>query len=135
MRTVRTALAAVALVALVLPGAAEEKRKPRPRTMTGRVSRMEANSLTVTQRGDKGERSETFAVGPKARLWVETAADAEVKGEGGRIRKVPARREGKLAEVKVDQRVTVTFTEPGKADSVLVLRPRPRKEGEKERRR
>lgn len=112
---------------------AQEKEKPRAMNATGVVSKVDAGSLTVVQRGDSGERSTTFVVGAQTKILVQTNEDDVVKGEGGRERKIPKTREGKTADLKVDQRVTVSFAEAGKADSILILRPTPprKKEGER----
>jgi hypothetical protein len=111
----------------------EEKDKPRAKSVTGLVSKIDAAALTVTQRGDSGERMTTFAVGAATKIAVETNEDQVVKGGEGRERKVPKTKESKLGDVKVGDRVTVGFVEAGKADSILVLRPLPprKKEGEK----
>ena len=124
----------LAMLAVVLTHTSgEEEGKPRPKSITGAVSKVDATSLTITQRGDSGDRSTTFAVGDKTKVLVQTSEDQSVKGGEGGERKTPKTREGKLADVKADSRVTVTFAEAGKAESILVLRPTPprKKEGEK----
>lgn len=112
---------------------AQEKEKPRVINATGIVSKVDAGSLTVVQRGDSGERSTTFVVGAQTKVLVQTNEDDVVKGEGGRERKTPKTKEGKSADLKVDQRVTVSYAEAGKADTILILRPTPprKKEGER----
>ncbi|MBM4071670.1 MAG: hypothetical protein FJ271_22475 [Planctomycetes bacterium] len=112
---------------------AQEKGKPRTMNATGVVSKVAADSLTLVQRGDSGERSTMFAIGAQTKILVQTSDDEVVKGEGGRERKTPKTKEGKAADLKVDQRVTVSYAEAGKADSILVLRPAParKKEGER----
>lgn len=111
---------------------AQEKGKPRVMSATGVVSKVDASALTLLQRGDSGERSIQFALGAQTRVLVQTGEDEVVKGEGGRERKMPKTKEGKTVDLKFEQRVTVSYTEVGKADSVLVLRPTPpRKEGAK----
>ncbi len=132
IRTICFTLLAMLAVALT-DTIGQEREKARPKSITGIVSKVDATSLTVTQRGDGGDRSTTFAVGDKTKVTVQTNEDQAVKGEGGGERKIPKTREGKLADVKADSRVTVTFAEAGKADSILVLRPTPprKKEGER----
>lgn len=112
---------------------AQEKGKPRTMNATGVVSKMAANSLTLVQRGDSGERSTTFVVGAQTKILVQTSEDEVVKGEGGRERKIPKTKEGKAANLKVDQRVTVSYAEAGKADSILILRPALTRKNEGER--
>jgi len=116
---------AILAILLALGGhsAAQEKGKPRAQMITGVASKVDANSLTLIQRGDAGERMTTFALTPQSKVFVETSEDTVIKGEGGRERKIPKTREGKVADVKVEQRITVTFTEAGKADSIRILRP------------
>ncbi len=113
----------------------QEKGKPRAQSASGVVSKIDGTSLSITQSGgDKGgERSTVFAIGAQTKILIQTNEDNIVKGEGGNERKVPKTKEGNIADVKLDQRVTVGYAEAGKADSVLVLRPTPprKKEGEK----
>ncbi len=111
----------------------QEKGRPRMQNVTGIVSKVDATSLTVTQRGDGGDRSTTFTVDAKTKILVQTKDDVITKGEGGRERKTPKTAEGKIGDVKVDQRVAVGFVEAGKAASILVLRPTPPRKGEGER--
>jgi len=112
---------------------AQEKGKPRTMTVTGVVSKVAADSLTLVQRGDSGERSTTFAIGAQTKILVQTSEDEVVKGEGGRERKTPKTRDAKAADLKVDQRVTVSYAEAGKAASILVLRPTPARKNEGDR--
>lgn len=120
-------------IAIATASVGEEKGKPRAQSAIGVVSKIDGSSLTITQRGDSGERSTTFAIDAQTKILLQTNDDDIVKGEGGRERKVPKTKEGKIADVKVDQRVTIGFAKAGKADSVLVLRATPprKMEGEK----
>jgi len=122
-------------IAIAADSVGQEKGKPRTQNASGVVSKIDGTSLTITQSGgDKGgERSTVFAIGAQTKIILQTNDDDIVKGEGGKERKVPKTKEGKIADVKVDQRVTVGFVEMGKADSVLVLRATPprKKEGQK----
>jgi len=128
MKQLFATAAVTTALALVAIGIAEEKDRPRPRNLTGQVSKIDTGSLTVLQRGDSGERSTTFAISPQTKILVQTDEDEKIKGGEGGERTVPKTREGKIADVKVEQRVTVGFVDAGKADSVLVLRaPKPRK--------
>jgi len=126
------ALVAMSIV-VVADTVGQEKGKPRAQSASGVVSKIDGTSLTITQRGDSGERSTMFAIGAQTKILIQTNEDNIVKAEGGNDRKVPKTKEGKIADVKVDQRVAVGFAEAGKADSVLVLRASPprKKEGEK----
>lgn len=134
-RTASTyALAAILLLGLRL-SADEGKGKPRPQKLTGTLSKVEGNSLTITTRGDGGERSETFTTDGATKIMIETDQDetVKVKGEGGdrdvtRPKTVPA----KLADLKVGQRASVVHAGDKKASEVVGLRPaKERKEGDK----
>ncbi len=120
-------------IAIAADSVGQEKKKPRAQSASGVVSKIDGASLTITQRSDSGERSIIFAIGAQTKILIQTNEDNIVKGEGGNERKVPKTKEGKIADVKADQRVTVGFAEAGKADSVLVQRATPprKKEGEK----
>lgn len=125
-------LLVVAAFVVATHSAAEEKGKPRPKTVTGSISKVDAASLAVTQRGDSGEKTSTFTLNDQTKVLVQTEEDDKLKGEGGRERLVPKTREGKVGDLKLQQRVTITYAEEGKADSILVLRAlKARKEGEK----
>lgn len=125
-------LSVMVIVSFVAYSSGQEQGKPRPKSLTGVLSKFDGRSLTVTQRGDSGERMTTFAVGDQTKILRQTNEDVSVPGEGGRERKTPKTEAAKTADLKADQRVTVGFIEDGKADSVLILRVTPRKgEGEK----
>jgi hypothetical protein len=116
-----------------LTRAEEKPAPPKPTILRAEVSRVEGSSLTVTVRSDKGERTETFTVGADTKVRLETADDetVKIKGEGGE-REVtrPKTVEGKLADLKPGQRVSVTCTSDKKVTEVLGHRPPKKKEGE-----
>jgi hypothetical protein len=105
----------------------EEKNTPRRQTCTGELTRVEGTTLTVTRRGDSGEKSDTFTLDTTTRVLIETDQDETIKtNEGDRTR--PKRAEAKLADLKTGQRVSVTYTTDNKAVEVVGLRPlKPRK--------
>jgi preprotein translocase subunit YajC len=113
---------------------AEEKQQPRPQTYAGTLTKVEANNLTVTQTGDKGERSETFAVTADTKIRVETEEDVKVKvkkeGEEREVT-VPKVIEAKLSDLKTGQRVTVTHSGDKKATQVVAHRAAKPRKGEK----
>lgn len=126
----RIVLMSVAILLTVgLAARAEGEGKPRPKSLSGVVSKVDASSITIAQRGEGGERSTAFAIGAQTKILIQTDEDAIVKGEGGTERKIPKTKEAKITDLKADQRVTVTFVEVGKADSVLVQRPAPVRKG------
>lgn len=110
----------------------QEKGRPQSKNLTGAVSKVDPTSLTVLQRGDSGDRTTLFAISPSTKILLQTNDDETAKAGEGRERKIPKTKEGASSDIKLNQRVTVSFTETGKADSILVLRPMaPRKnEGE-----
>jgi hypothetical protein len=120
---------------------AEEKRVPRPRTMAGVLAKVKDNTLTLTLRGDAGERTETFVLAKDAVVKIESQEDetVKVKGEGGNERTInrPKVIDAKLADLKVGQRVSVTFIQEKEgadknAQKVLGHRAaKPRKEGDR----
>jgi hypothetical protein len=110
---------------------AEEEGKPRPQSLTGLLAKLEAAALTVTLKGDGGERSESFAVDANTKIMIQTDQDEQVPGEGGNVRMRPKTVAGKLGDLKAQQRVTVSHLDK-KALEVLVLRvPKARENGEK----
>jgi hypothetical protein len=126
-------LAAFSGVLFVTAGA-EEKERPRPQTFRGMLTKVEATSITVTSKGDSGERSEIIGLTNTTKIVLESKEDEKikVKGEGGNREITRAKRvEGKLADLKVNQRVTVSVLDK-KAIEILVLRePQRKKEGDR----
>lgn len=121
----------------LLPSLAQDgegKGKPRPQKWIGQLSKVEGKKLTVTRRGDSGEASETFTTDKETKIRTETDQDEKfkIKGEGGE-REItrPKTVDAKLADLKVGQRISVTFTPDKKAMEVLGMRAvKQRKEGE-----
>lgn len=114
--------------------ALEEGEGRRRDTLTGKVSKVDASSLTLSQSGEGGERLSTFALQAATKFSMQTKDNDTVKGEGGRERIVPKTAPATAANLQVGQRVTVTSTEAGKAAEVLILReeaPRKGKEGDR----
>lgn len=130
-----TCLALGTLGLWLAPAIAEEKGKRRPQTYPGTLSKVEGNSLTIMQKGDKGERSEIFIVTADTKIRVETEEDVKVKVKKEREERevtVPKVIEAKLADLKIGERVTVTCVADKKATDVLAHRPaKKKKEGEK----
>lgn len=114
---------------------AEEKEKPRPKItkLTAEVSKADAASLTVVQRGDSGEKTHAFTLDAKTKIILETDQDETVmvKSEGGEKDVTrPKRKDGTAADLKAGQRVMVTAGEDKKATEVVVIRLKKKKEGE-----
>lgn len=98
--------------------------------------KIEDSTLTVTRRGDKGVKTETFTLGAKTKILIETDQDetVKVKREGGdKAITRPKVAEGKTADLKTGQRVTVVYGDDRLVTQVTMHRPaKPRKkEGDK----
>jgi hypothetical protein len=108
---------------------AEEKEKPRPKQWQGVLTKVESASITVTRRGDSGERTTEFMLGNSTTIEAETSDDEVIgKGEGGQDKTRPKRVKITASDLKTGRQVSVTYTQDGKADGILVLRER-KKEG------
>ena len=106
----------------------EKERGPKAVVLKGELTAVEANSITVTQKGDKGARGTTVAVGADTQVLTETAEDEAAPAEHGETKQKPKTVEGTLADLKVGQWVTVWCTADGAAAvKVLVRRPPPPK--------
>jgi hypothetical protein len=125
------AIALAVVLASVGAQAEEGEGKPKPKSFGGQLSKIEGNSISVLQRGDSGERSESFTTDNDTKVLIETDQDETVPGEGGGTRTRPKLAEAKLSDLKVGQRVTVSYLEGGKAVKVIGHRPpKPRVGGE-----
>ncbi len=124
-------LAVSAMIAVSVQ-AKEGEGAPKAMTMTGEVVKVEASALTLVAKKEGGAGQEkTFAINAGTKVLVQTDEDDIAKGEGGKEKRTPKTREGTMADVKVGQRVAVTYKEDNSATQVLVLRaPKPRAGGE-----
>lgn len=119
------------LVGFVGVSFGEEKEKPKPQTATGELGAVAADSVTLVQRGDKGERSTTFKIDASTQVAAETDQDEETAGEGGKKKLRPKQAAAKLSDLKTGQRIAVTHLD-GKASKIVALRVvKKKKEGEK----
>ena len=115
---------------------AAEREGPRTRRVSGEITAMNANTLTLTQRGDRGERTQTVAIGAGTKVLIETDEMETVAGEGDERRTRRKLAEATAAELQVGMRVTATVGADGEAVSVVARKPRaPRRRGEGERER
>jgi len=112
----------------------EGERRRGPGRVGGVVGTVSANSVTIVQRGDRGERSRSFSIDKDTQVFVQTDQDENVKvrdEEGERTVKRPKLAKVKASDLKKGQRVTVTFDASRKALKILGHRPpKPRKGGE-----
>ena len=151
-------LAVVAgLLAVGFSYAADEKKpevkkpaegdKKKPAKVTGSLTKIDGMKLTVTTKGDGGEKATEYTVNDKTKFFQEEAAapakDGEkpvekkpeekkpVEGEKKPADKKPApkRTEIKLADLKTGARVAVLAGEDKVATEVVVLPAPAKKEG------
>ncbi len=114
----------------------EGKRWPKEITISGEVTKVEADSIAILSKGGdtRPDQTKRVTVDSTAKVLIETDQMESVPGEGGKMKDRPKTAEGSLSDLKVGQRVTVTCTEDAaKALKVLVLRtapPKPSREGE-----
>jgi len=109
--------------------AGDEERGPRTSRIGGELAAVGADSITIVQRGERGETTKTLAVDAQTKVVIESDQTEQVKGERGeptyRVKLV----DGTLGDLKVGRRVTVTCTEDGKATLIVLHRAKPRREG------
>lgn len=123
-----------ALIVAAVSVAQEGEGGPRPKTISGTVSKVDSSSLTLAQRREGGaEQSETFQVDAKTKILIETDENETVTGEGGNQRQAPKKKVGKLDEVKTGSRAQVSYVEAGKATAITVFRAPPARKGEGDR--
>lgn len=104
----------------------EGDRAPKTLRGSGVLTNVTRESITVTQRTDRGVRSRTLKVDANTRVRIEGGGD----GEGARSETAG------LDSLRVGQNVTAVCTEEGMAVEIIIRRPAPPKgEGEGERRR
>jgi hypothetical protein len=137
MKLYHMVLVAVAAMLVVAPAALageKEGKGAKTLTLTGEVTKLEGNTMTVSVK--KGERAaaeeKAIEVSKDTKILIETDQMESVKGEGGKTRERPKIAEGTAANLKVGQRVNVGYTEDaGKAVAVkiLILRPPAAKTG------
>lgn len=122
------------VLSIVSVHAEQEKGTPRPQKVRGTLSRLDGTSLTVTSRGDSGEKQHPFTVDDATKVLIEGMEDIKVKikGEGGEREVVrPKTTSGKIGDLKIGQQLTITHVD-GKAREIQVHRLAvPKKEGER----
>mgnify|MGYP000642788976 CR=1 FL=1 len=102
----------------------EGDRAPRTLRGSGVLTGVTRDSITITQRGDRGVRSRTLKIGAHTRVRIEGGGD----GEEARSEKAG------LDSLRVGQNVTAACTEEGVAVEIIIRRPAPEKrEGERRR--
>ncbi len=127
--------------------AEEKKAEKKAGKVTGVLSKIDGMKLTVTSKGDGGEKMTEFTVTEKTKFLQQEAAPApkdgekpvEKKAEGvkkaegekkpAEKKPAPKTTEIKLADLKTGARVAVTAGEDKVATEVVVLPAAPKKEG------
>jgi hypothetical protein len=129
MKKVVCSVSLLLVAALVWPCLAKDNApKEKTTKVSGKVTKMEGASLTITLRKAKGAATaeeKTVETNTSTKVQVETAEDETKTNKQGKEVKHPKLADGALADVKVGKRVTVTVSADGKtAVSVLVHRER-----------
>lgn len=124
----------IAALAALTTNAQEARREAGPREyrVTGELSAVAADSITVSQRTDAGATANVITINNQTVILFQTDGGESVRTETGRVVQLPAVRPGTAAELKAGLRVIVTHRE-GTASLVIVERARPVREGDGER--
>lgn len=104
------------------------------REMTGELTKLDGQSITVTVRKDSGARDESFQLTDATKVALETAEMETVPAEKG-TKTRPKMADGKVGDLKTGQRVLVK-SDAGVAMRIVVLNvraPAKGKEGEREK--
>lgn len=118
--------AALALAFAGVRGAsAAEKKGPPTHTARGELTKIEGKSLTVTSKGDSGEKSVTVTADDSTKILLPSDKPAAGGKEGA---KGTQHVEGKLSDLKVGDRVSVTYKDDNTATRIEVGKPQAPKE-------
>lgn len=131
-----------------------EKKADKKGAVTGNLTKIDGDKLTVTTKGDAGEKTEVYTTNDKTKFFQQEAAPTEEKKDGDKTadkkpeaakaddkkpadgdkkaeKKAPAKRtEIKLADLKTGSKVAVMAGEDKVATEVVVL-PAPAKKKDK----
>ncbi len=130
----------------------EKKADKKAAKVTGMLTKIDGDKLTVTMKGDGGEKTVEFTTNDKTKFFKEEAAPVAKDGEKPADKKpeekkaedkkpadgekkpaekkpAPKRTEVKLADLKTGARVAVMAGEDKVATEVVVLAAQPKKEG------
>ena len=130
----------------------EKKAEKKMGKVTGTLTKIDGDKLTVTMKGDAGEKTETFTTNDKTKFYQEEAAAKDAPKDGDKPaekkaedkkpeaakadekkpaekKPAPKRTEIKLADLKTDTRIAVMAGEDKVATEVVVLPAPAKKEG------
>src|SRR4051794_4174475 len=91
----------------------------RTRRVTGVLTKLDSGALTITVRGDAGERSLDAKIDDKTRITVESEEMVRVFSDRGEVREFRKAVAGKASDLKVGQRVVVVMTQEGVVAEVI----------------
>jgi RNA polymerase sigma factor (sigma-70 family) len=115
------------------PGEGKKKGSVREQKLTGQVSKIEGNALTLTSRGEGGDQADVYTVTKDTKIRIETDQDetVKVKGENGeRTLTRPKIADAGISALKVGQQLNITFAGSKQLTDMLILRsPQERKVG------
>ncbi|MCU0706165.1 MAG: hypothetical protein MUF18_19550 [Fimbriiglobus sp.] len=121
-------LAVVATLFAAGFGIAQEKKADKKAAkVTGALTKVEGDKLTVTLKGDGGEKTEVYTTNDKTKIFQQEAAAPAKEGEK---KPAPKRTEIKLADLKTGSRVSVMAGEDKVATEVVAL-PAAKKKNDK----
>lgn len=127
-------VAAVAAFLILGTASAQDREKPtgpKPVKVTGEIISCTDGVLTVAMRGDSGTRQETFRIGEKTGIIVETGETEMVAGEGGVTKPRPKRVAGTTADLVAGKRVVLSAVEGVGREMVVLRSPVPKEGGER----
>jgi ferric-dicitrate binding protein FerR (iron transport regulator) len=104
-------------------------RGTKPSRVAGEVESFVNGTLTLKQRGDGGDGTQTVSIPSGATIRIETDQTEEVTGgEGGKTKRRTVLAAGSTADLVAGKRVSVTVTD-GAVTEVVVHRAAAKKEG------
>ena len=119
MRAVSLVMAGVLVLALSLAAVARDSSGPRLERFQGTLSKVEEGSITVVTKADDGtDKTMTFKVDDKTKVAVPTGKTIDFTGRDGVKRTRPETVDGKIADLKVGQSVSVGYAK----DTTLAVR-------------
>lgn len=115
-----TAAAVILIFAGMSLGDEPAGRGERTRRVTGVLTKLDAGVLTVTVRGDAGERTLDAKIDNNTAITVESEERVRVFSDRGELRDFHKAVAGKASDLRVGQRVTVVMTQEGVTAEVIV---------------
>lgn len=98
------------------------KKVARAQRIFGELKSIADGTLVLVARGDGGEKETKVTTNDRTKVTLETAEDQKFKGEDGKERTRPVRKEGKVADLKPGMRLAVTASADKVAMQIIALR-------------